>query len=151
MNHFTLHTSKTITEVTIPEDESIWGTWATELASENDFLLHGLFSLSSLHLVLCSISPQKNTVTAIHHHGLGLALFRPQLPTENFDAVFAFSCVVAFYSFGIHRASESEMDPITTIHQVLTLIRRSAVIVKSDHEVMKQSRWSVLMAHDPPG
>jgi Fungal specific transcription factor domain len=154
MNHYTLHTSKSITEITIPEDrdQSIWRNWVTELAFENDFLLHGLLSLSALHLALCGVSRQKHIVMAIHHHDLGVALFRPHLSNiaaDNYDAVFGFSCVVAFYSFGIQRSSESKVNPIAKIHQVLTLIRGSAVIVKSDHEALKRSRWSVLMLPGP--
>ncbi len=106
MNHYALHTSKSITEITIPEDRdhSIWGNWVTELAFGNDFLLHGLLSLSALHLALCGVSRKDHIVIAIHHHSLGVELFRPHLSnitTDNYDAVFAFSCVIAFYSFGI--------------------------------------------------
>ncbi|KAF2094851.1 hypothetical protein NA57DRAFT_60262 [Rhizodiscina lignyota] len=161
MAHWTLHTSKSISDITIPEDrdQSLWSDWVTELALENDFLLHGLLSLSALHFALCDISRQKYTMSAIHHHGLGIALFRPFLSNiaaiksegaNRFDAAFACSCIVTFYSFGIQRFSESGMDPIANIHQVLVLLRRSAVIVKSDHEALLRSRWSVLLLPIPP-
>jgi hypothetical protein len=153
MNHYTLHTSKSITEITIPEDQdqSIWGTWVTELAFENDFLLHGLLSLSALHLALRGVSRQKNTVLAIHHHDLGVALFRPHLSNitaDKYDALFAFSCFVALHSFGIQRCSESELNPIAKIHQVLLLLCGTRKIIKCDNEALKGSRWSVLAAPD---
>lgn len=154
MNHYTLYTSRSIAEITISEngEQSIWSNWVTELALNNDFLLHGILSLSALHLALCGVSRQKYLVMAIHHHSVGLALFRPHLSNitaDEFDAVFAFSCLVALYSFGIQRCSEPGVNPIARIHQVLTLIRRSAVLVKCDYEKLERSRWSVLMVPVP--
>jgi hypothetical protein len=46
---------------------------------------------------------------AIRHHDLGVAMFRPHLSNitpENHDAVFAFSCIVVLYTFGIQRPFE---------------------------------------------
>ncbi|PWY90196.1 hypothetical protein BO70DRAFT_368732 [Aspergillus heteromorphus CBS 117.55] len=154
MSHYALHASKSITEIILPgdRDQSMWGDWVTELAFEHDFLLHGLLSISALHLALRGVSQQKHTVMAIRHHDLGVALFRPHLSNityENHDAVFAFSCVVALYSFGIQRSSKSMEDPLTNIHQVLTLVRGSAIALKPSHEAREQSRWSVLMLPYP--
>ncbi|PYH92070.1 hypothetical protein BO71DRAFT_330738 [Aspergillus ellipticus CBS 707.79] len=154
MNHYALHASKSITEVILPgeQDQSMWGDWVAELAFDYDFLLHGLLSISALHLALCGISRQKHIVMAIHHHNLGVALFRPHLLSithENHDAVFAFSCVVALYSFGIQRCSESLEDPLTNIYQVLILVRGSAIALKPNYEARAQSRWSVLMLPYP--
>ncbi|KAH8809439.1 hypothetical protein F5884DRAFT_734592 [Xylogone sp. PMI_703] len=147
MNHYVLHTSPSITEITTPSDPSIWTDWVPELAFDNDFLLHGLLSLSALHLALRDVSRQKHIALAVHHNDLGVGLFRRYLsnPTNNqYDAAFAFSCAVAFYSFGIQRCTESGMNQITKIHQVLVLLRQSATIFKSKQESLLQSRWSVL-------
>ncbi|PWY80266.1 hypothetical protein BO94DRAFT_470979 [Aspergillus sclerotioniger CBS 115572] len=154
MNHYALHTSRSITEIILPkdQDQSMWGDWVPELAFEHDFLLHGLLGLSALHLALRGISQQKHTVMAIHHHNLGLALFRPHLSNvtpDNRDAIFAFSCVVALYTFGIQRSSEPTEDPINRIYHVFSMIRGSALFVKSDHDAMEQSHWSVLMLPYP--
>ena len=154
MNHYTLHTSKSITEITVPQgqDQSLWSPWVTDLAFENEYLLHGLLSLSALHFALRSISPQKYTIMAIHHHTLGMTLFRPRIPdamATNFDAGFAFSCLVALYSFGIQRVSKSEADPLAKARQVLLLVRQSAYIAKSNHEAMERSRWYALMLPFP--
>ncbi|GKZ26144.1 hypothetical protein AbraIFM66950_000342 [Aspergillus brasiliensis] len=89
---------------------------------------------------------------AIRHHDLGVALFRPYLSNitpENHDAVFAFSCIVVLYTFGIQRPSESTEDPIDRLHQVFSLIRGSSFLVKADHETMARSRWSILMLPHP--
>ncbi|EXJ89666.1 hypothetical protein A1O3_02733 [Capronia epimyces CBS 606.96] len=149
MHHYTVHTSKSIAEVTILEDQdqSLWNQWAIELAFKNDFLLHGLLSLSALHLALGGSSPQKHTVAAIRHQHLAVSLFRPylsQLAVDNYDAVFAFSYVVAFYSFGIQRTSESDINPIAKLHQVLSLVRGISTFFKSDLESLGRSRWSGL-------
>ncbi len=163
MSHYTLHASQSIGDIINgPEaGPTVWRDWVTELAFQNDYLLHGLLSLSALHLALSGVSPRRHTVVAMHQHGLGVALFRPQLSrgitADNYDAVFAFSCVVAVYAFGIPRCcSESTFfgdddssgagdDPITKLLQVLILLRRSSVVAKSAHEVLLQSRWSMLM------
>ncbi|PYI10309.1 hypothetical protein BO78DRAFT_415060 [Aspergillus sclerotiicarbonarius CBS 121057] len=154
MNHYALHTSRSVTEITLPGDQnqSMWGDWVTELAFEHDFLLHGLLGLSALHLALRGVSRQKHTVMAIHHHDLGVALFRPHLSNvtpDNRDAVFAFSCVVALYTFGIHRSSQPTENPINKIHHVFAMIRGSALFVKSDHGAMERSQWSILMLPCP--
>jgi hypothetical protein len=93
-------------------------------------------------------------LSAIRHHNTGVALFHPVLLTPamvivNRDAVFAFSCIIALYAFGIERLSASEPDtsPATRILQVLLLIRNSVLILKSDATGMTQSPWSAMMLH----
>jgi hypothetical protein len=149
MHHYTLHASKSIRDITIPknEDQTLWEGWAAELAMEHDFLMHGLLGISALHIALNSPQQREQesmTVTAIKHHDVGIALFRPYLEhitNANHDAVFAMFCIVFLHSFGVHR---SEGTPLERIHQALTLIRDSMAIVKEDYERMQQSRWSAL-------
>ncbi len=147
--YYTLHASKSLTEITIPDDrdQSIWSEWVPELAFEHDFLLHGILGLSALHLALRNISRQKHTILAIHHYSLGVSLFRLQLSNitpDNYCAVFAFSCILAFYSFGIQRSSKTSHNPITRIHEVLTLMRGTSLLVKGDHDFQILSRWMAL-------
>ncbi|OJJ50328.1 hypothetical protein ASPZODRAFT_58983 [Penicilliopsis zonata CBS 506.65] len=149
MHHYTLHTAKSISDLTGPEEAALWNEWTVELALANDFLLHGILSISALHLALRETSPQrKHILLAIHHHDLGVALFRPHLAhiaRDKQDAVFAFSCMVLLYAFGIQRLSESSDTPLAKIIQVLLLVRNSISVIKSDHTAMAHSRWSVLM------
>lgn len=169
MHHYVRHTAKSLTEVTIPDDDqdhSMWGDWVTELAleKENDFLLHAILSLSALHLALRGVSRQRNILIALHHHGLGVALIRPHvsaISVENYDVVFAFSCIVAFYSFGIRRIwgngsnetntdTDSETnDTLAKIQEVLIFIRRTSVIVKVAHEARDRSPWSRMLIPYP--
>jgi hypothetical protein len=150
MCHYTLHASHSLTEITMPEnrDRFLWSNWITELAFDSDFLLHGILGLSALHLALGGVSRQENIVLAIHHHDLGVSLFRPHLSTitgEKYDAMIAFSVVVAFYAFGILRCSDPDESPIAKLHQVLTLIRGSSVILKADYDLVLRSRWSAML------
>ena len=156
MHHYTLHTSKTLRDLTIPknEDQSLWEAWAPELAMEHEFLLHGLLSISALHLALCATDPQerrRRTVAAMQHHDRSLTLFRPELDritNANHDAVFAMFCIVVFYAFGLQR---SEGTPVERLRQVLTLLRDSMAIAKGDYERMRRSRWASLRPPFPFG
>ncbi|KAH8697881.1 hypothetical protein BGW36DRAFT_379615 [Talaromyces proteolyticus] len=170
--HYTLHTAQAITDFSIEDgDLSVWRDWVLELAFKHDFLLHGLLSLSALHLALLSAqsdapSRQRDhyTVLAIQHHDRGVALFRPHiysnLATLDQDAGFAFSCLVALYCFGIQRpsavpgsslstSSNVPDKPIAKIHQALTLIRSSSRVAKRDFEALKRGRWSAAVIPFP--
>ncbi|EEA25003.1 conserved hypothetical protein [Talaromyces marneffei ATCC 18224] len=154
MHHYTLHTAKTLADLTIPTDcdQTIWHTFAVELALENDLVLHGLLSLSALHLALCGISKPRHTILAIHYYDLGLALFRPYLTNitaQNYQSMFTFTCIVMLYAFGIQRCSESTANTIEKVHQILTLISNSRLITKSNIEALKRSRWSVMVMPEP--
>ncbi|GAM43205.1 hypothetical protein TCE0_047r17820 [Talaromyces pinophilus] len=156
MHHYTLHTAKTLAEISIPadRDQTIWHNFAVELALENDLMLHGLLSLSALHLALSGISKPRHTILAIHHHDLGLALFRPYLTNttalaQNYESIFGFTCVVMLYAFGIQRCSESTANTIEKVHQILTLISNSRPITKSHMQALRHSRWSIMMMPEP--
>jgi Fungal specific transcription factor domain len=154
MHHYTQHTAKTVGELSIPEDkdQSVWTDYVTDLAFENDLVLHGLLSLSALHLALCGISKRKHTLLAIQYHDMGLSLFRPYLSNiteHNYDAMFAFNCMVMLYAFGIQRCSESTTNTIAKIHQILTLFSNAKSVTKSHIETLRSSRWSVLMLPEP--
>lgn len=134
MHHYTGSTRQSITDFALNTEEgiTIWSNYIPQLAFEHDFLLHGLLSLSSLHLFLSNRS--ESVVPAIRHHNLGLALFRPSLHSitaDKADALFAFSCILSLFSFGIHRAIPFQLGPIEKICEALTLIRGAGVIVQS--------------------
>ncbi|EED18860.1 conserved hypothetical protein [Talaromyces stipitatus ATCC 10500] len=154
MHHYTLHTAKTLAELSIPtdRDQTIWSDFAVDLALEHDLVLHGLLSLSALHLALRGIFKQRHTILAIHHHDLGLAIFRTHLTnitSHNYDSIFAFTCIVMLYAFGIQRCSESTANTIAKVHQILTLISNSRPITKSHMDALRHSRWSVMMMSEP--
>lgn len=153
MCHYTLRASSSLAEITIPEDQdlSLWSVWVTNLALDCDFLLHGVLSLSALHLALCGVSQKHNTILAIHHHDQGVELYRPHLSNVtdgNYYAMIAFSCIIAFYALGVqHLSQPDENNPITNMEQFLTLMRASSVIIKADYAAVLQSPWAATMTH----
>lgn len=154
MHHYTLHTAKTLADLSIPpdKDQKIWHNFAVELALENDLMLHGLLSLSALHLALKGICKPRNTILAIHHYDLGLALFRPSLTNitaQNYESILGFTCIVMCYAFGIQKCSESSANTIEKAHQILTLIADSRPITKSHMQALASSRWSIMMMPVP--
>ena len=117
---------------------AVWRDHVPQLAFEHDYLLHGLLGLSSLHLALKGLSEpslqREHALLAIHHHNIGIAGFRAHITDITVDTInplFAFSCIIVLYSFGIYQSVQSQLDPIAKIHQVLTLVRGTGVIVKS--------------------
>ena len=151
MNHYAQSTSKSIANLTFvtPEGLSLWRDYVPQLAFEHDFLLHGLLGISSLHLALSQPSVRhKYSVLAIHHYNLGITRFRPHLTNvtaDNINALFAFSCIIALYSFGIHCIVDHHMTPLARIHEVLMLIRGTGVIVQSGINWLMEGPWEAMM------
>ncbi|BCS21556.1 uncharacterized protein APUU_21988S [Aspergillus puulaauensis] len=120
IHHYTLHTTKSISDLTEAEAFPFWGKWAVELVFTNDFL-HGIINVSALHPALIGFSPQKNTILATHHHDIGVGLFRPHpahLTMQSQDPAFAFTCIIV-YALGIQQLSESIRGPISKILKLL--------------------------------
>lgn len=145
IHHYTNFTSKSIIELTLNDGEgvSLWLNHVPQLAFEHDFLLHGLLSVSSLHLALCGQS--ENITSAIRHHHLGIELFRPYLSNITADkvgALLAFSCLLALYSFGIHRIVKTQLSPLAKITEVFNLVRGSGVIIQAGGRwVLEDGPW----------
>jgi hypothetical protein len=154
MHNYIAYTSKTVAEIVIPKeyDLHIWNTYVPELAFEHDYLLHGLLSLSALHLALQSKSRQENIILAIHHHDLGSALFRPLLSdmsAEYFGPIFAFSAITVLYSFGILRLTEPETNFIQKMCEVMTLTRGAGSVIKFDFSALRETRWNTVLFPQP--
>lgn len=154
MHNYTVYTSQTVAEVVIPKDNDlhIWSTFVPELALDHDYLLHGLLSLSALHLAFQGKSPQQNTILAIHHHDLGSALFRPLLSnmsTDCYEPMFAFSTITVLYSFAVPRLTEPDTNIIQKMCQVMTLIRGAGAVVKFDFPALRETRWNTCLIPHP--
>jgi hypothetical protein len=122
-----------------------------ELALKHNFLLHGLLSLSALHLALLDVDSQQTKISAIKHHDAAVAAFQPQLTAitaDNYDAVFAFFVINAFYSFA-QRRLERGVDIIDVAHQTLTLIRDGSQVAKLQVALLHGSRWAALIPPVP--
>ena len=152
MNHYAQSTSKSIASLTSVNLESLplWRVTVPQLAFEYDFLLHGLLGISSLHLALTQPSLRhKHSLLAIRHYNMGISKFHPHLTNvtaDNVDALFAFSCIIALYSFGIHCIVDHHMTRLAKIHEVLMLIRGTGVIVRSGGHWLKDGSWEAMMS-----
>ena len=150
MNHYAQSTSKSLANLSsvTPEGLSLWRDTVPQLAFEHDFLLHGLLGISSLHLALSQPSlRRKHSVLAIRHYNLGISRFQSHLTNitvDNVNALFAFSCIIALFSFGLHCAVDHHMTPLARIHEVLMLIRGTGVIIKSGGNWLKGGPWEVM-------
>ncbi|KAK9311116.1 hypothetical protein V1524DRAFT_443526 [Lipomyces starkeyi] len=141
MNHYVHFTCQSLAGLTLNTENGlwIWRAFVPQLTFEHEFLLHGLLGLSSLHIALSQPYRQRESIEiAVQHYDIALALCRPHLSniTEyQINALFAFSYIVALYSFGIHRIFPSQLSPLAKINEILTLIRGTSVIANLG------SRW----------
>lgn len=107
-DHFINSTSFTLA----PDMDAIemWRTTIPRIASQNQFLMHGLLACAALHLASQNSSRRREyTVTASLHQGEAMRLFRLAVakPTkENCDAVLIFSYILVICSFASEREDE---------------------------------------------
>ncbi|KAL9622232.1 MAG: hypothetical protein Q9160_003415 [Pyrenula sp. 1 TL-2023] len=148
MHHYTGCTRETITELALNNAAGVflWRDYVPHMAFEYDFLLHGLLSVAALHLTLLQNSSQdRNMLLATRHHNLGIASFRQHLVNlngDNVDALFAFSCMLPLYCFGVHQTAQSGLSPLAKVIELFMLIRGTGVIVRACHEWLTvKSPW----------
>jgi hypothetical protein len=130
MHHYTISTCYRVTDT--PASLSLWQIAVPELAQSFDFLMSGILATTSLHLAITEPSDQHNTA-ALRHYTTAIAQFRPHLTSitpSNVSALFAFSCLVPLYSFGMHCVSPSSLGPLFELNEVFNLLRGIAIIVK---------------------
>ena len=108
MHHYTRNTYATLADVetAVP----VWQDGFPTEAASHPFLMHGLLSLSALHIGLEDTSKHKTYVEhAMQHYTHALTLYRPELinvTQRNCHALFAFSSIAALISFAISMASQ---------------------------------------------
>lgn len=148
MHHYTGCTRETITELALNNAAGVflWRDYVPQMAFEYDFLLHGLLSVTALHLALLrNHSHDKNMLLAARHHNIGITLFRQHLANithDNVAAIFAFSCMLPLYCFGIHQTAHSELKPLAKIVELFMLIRGTGVIVRASQDWLTvKSPW----------
>jgi hypothetical protein len=126
MHHYGMSTSYSISDLSSVRDT------VPALAREFDFLLSGMFAVTSLHLALHNPSTI-HTQSAVKHLSEALTLVGPHLTSmtpDNIAALFSFACLIASYSFGFHHTQPPCLDPLGEMFEVFTLIRGIGVIVK---------------------
>ncbi|KAK9413785.1 putative Zn(2)-C6 fungal-type domain-containing protein [Seiridium unicorne] len=151
MNHYALHVSKTISDMVTPGNSSIWSDWVPGQAFEHDFLLHCILGLSALHLGLNGVAPRQQALLSSRHYDRGITLFRPHLShitIENYDAALSFSYLTVLHAFGTYRPVQPGMNPITSLVDLLRLLRGSSALINSNPEAREHSIWYKLVAHE---
>ncbi|PYI09286.1 C6 transcription factor [Aspergillus sclerotiicarbonarius CBS 121057] len=124
MHHYCIYTSKTMSD-----RESIRDVWQIEvpkIAYSYEFLMHGILSLSALHLAYTR--PEKHSHylnTSNFHMALGLQTFRIilQNPTEeNCRALFCFSSLIMVWTCGAP-TDLGDSRPLESVIRLFNLCR----------------------------
>ncbi|KAE8418611.1 hypothetical protein BDV36DRAFT_154187 [Aspergillus pseudocaelatus] len=124
MHHYCISTCATLSD-----QEDILHVWRTEIpkiAYSYEFLMHGILSLSALHLSY--VKPEKHSHylnSSTFHMALGLQTFRTILrkPTaENCVALFAFSSVIMVWICAVPTDSK-DAQPLSSVIEMFNLCR----------------------------
>ncbi|KAJ5484867.1 hypothetical protein N7539_004855 [Penicillium diatomitis] len=99
LHFFTMKTAETLSSH--PEVQNAWKTTVVDAAFANSFLLQGLLALAALHLASQSSADGEDlSILAATKIEQALVQFRHEvrcLSSQNCDAVFIFSVLIAFY------------------------------------------------------
>lgn len=118
LHHWTLFTSRTI--VKSPHVDHCWQSIFPQIGFRQPFVMHGILSLSALHLAYTDpASREKHVLDATRHHNMALQGFRDGIDRmvrgdyTDGDAIFACSTLNIIYVFGmlgrIHQTLDSDI------------------------------------------
>ncbi|KAL5363840.1 hypothetical protein BJX96DRAFT_156329 [Aspergillus floccosus] len=144
-----------------PETDPIWSQYVMEEAVAWPFLMHGILSLSALHLA--RLRPDNRTTylnLSVAHQDPGLSSFREQIlqiTPANAKAVFAFSSIVVAFAFG-YSVTAAPTDQGLEIHttsleellRVLLLARGVIHISKVASEWIQESKLAPIFNYKDP-
>ncbi|OKL57772.1 hypothetical protein UA08_07075 [Talaromyces atroroseus] len=126
MHHFTLYTSQTISER--KEIQDVWQIEVPKMAYSYGFLMHGILSLSALHLSHLKPENYGDYMTSSRIHlTFGLRTFVRVLPSptaENCSALFSFCSVIMIYTYGCPMES-NETDTADLLNNLIEVFRVS--------------------------
>jgi hypothetical protein len=125
MHHWTLSTSLTIS--TTPAVQRLWRENITLLATQHDFLMHGLLAISALHLHTIHPSPHLLPHAATHHDKAvrSMSATLPHINRTNCDALVTASCFVVIYSFVSSRSSDHIAAWVPLLRGVHSIIKQA--------------------------
>jgi len=124
LHHWSVVTS--LTMVNTPDVDHIWQTVIVRIGTQNPYVMHGIFSLTALHLAYLD-QPRKHTLIAIaaRHHNRALRDFQARLcnvDNHDNDALFASASLNIFYvfaAFGDLYSSDADEPSATHRSRVL--------------------------------
>ncbi|USP74813.1 uncharacterized protein yc1106_02087 [Curvularia clavata] len=101
LHHWSLVTS--LTMVDTPDVNHIWQTVMVHIGAQNPYVMHGIFSLTALHLAYLDPTKKHTLIaTAAQHHNKALRDFQVKLcniKEEDSDALFASASINISYVF----------------------------------------------------
>ncbi|EGE81292.2 C6 zinc finger domain-containing protein [Blastomyces dermatitidis ATCC 18188] len=158
MHHYTTETYTTLSNT--PEHIEIWRTVIPKEALAHPFLMHGLLSLSALHLIECSSNNDPNLrkyveLATMHQH-LALAAFRPVLNNitpSNCNAVFAFSSLIAALAFAFSRfvGRPGGGEPVAELLQDFLLFRGVESVLSTSWELIQKGELGPMIRRPADG
>ncbi|KAF7626748.1 hypothetical protein F9C07_2287337 [Aspergillus flavus] len=148
MHHYCISTCTTLSD---EEDvRHVWRTEIPKIAYSYEFLMHGILSLSALHLSY--VKPEKHShylTSSTFHMALGLQTFRTILrkPTaENCFALFAFSSVIMVWICAVPTDSK-DAQPLSSVIEMFNLCRGITTLLEF-FPLINKSCLGPLMARD---
>lgn len=127
MHHYTLYTSKTLSKRKAVQD--VWQIEIPKIAYSYEFLMHGILSLSALHL--SHLRPEKYSdymMSSRIHLTLGLRSFVQILTSpnhENCSALFSFCSAIMIYTYGSPMEENNEVDTASLFVNLIEVFRLS--------------------------
>jgi hypothetical protein len=153
-----MHHYSTVSYKTISNRETfstLFQTVVPREALEHPFLMHGILSLSALHLVQQNKDTEHRKIyaeLATRHQTLALTLFRKELNSitpSNCQALFAFSSIAAVLAFAFSQSTDAQtLSPIDEMLQIFKLCRGISEILKTARDWIKESWVAVLLTFD---
>ncbi|KAE8374548.1 hypothetical protein BDV26DRAFT_269820 [Aspergillus bertholletiae] len=148
MHHYCISTC-----ITLSDQEDVQHAWRTEvpkIAYSYEFLMHGILSLSALHLSY--VKPEKHShylTSSTFHMALGLQTFRIILrkPTkENCFALFAFSSIIVAWICAVPTDSK-DAQPLSSVIEMFNLCRGIITLLEF-FPLIQKSPLGPLMGQD---
>ncbi|PYH88924.1 C6 transcription factor [Aspergillus ellipticus CBS 707.79] len=124
MHHYCIYTAKTLSERGKIRD--VWHIEVPKIAYSFEFLMHGILSLSALHLAYTRPERHSHYLSSSNFHmALGLQTFRIilQTPTkENCSALFCFSSLIMVWTCGAP-TDLGDSRPLESVFRLFSLCR----------------------------
>jgi hypothetical protein len=138
LHHWTMVTSRSI--VNSPKVDHLWQTVFPEIAYAHSYVMHGLLSLSALHIAYLHPEQRREHLhVASQHHVLALSGLRSDMDAispSNADAVFASATLMFLYAFTTFSKLSDAIDPDSALRKCRILGQEWIPLVHGVHMVV---------------
>jgi hypothetical protein len=146
LHHWSVVTS--LTMVNTPGVDHIWQTVMVQVGTQNPYVMHGIFSLTALHLAYLD-PPNNHTLiaTAAQHHNRALRDFQAKICNINdydSDALFASASINIFYVFAAFgNLYHGDANESSAIHRSRILGEDWIPLIRGVNRLLQQIRERV--------